>query len=373
MLFSVSEIDVLRLLRWCRYIPRERLTAVFPQELLDGLAFLRLIKLYQKHDAYVLTGNGNRFLDAHLEGLPPAIRPSYREQDYEKRAGTAAFFLTAYRAGLSVFHIDAEALEENGACYLTALSRVRGLNPWGSTRVAALIRLGGSVCGVYGVEGGKGTLSLLDELKTLRNNTESLQGADRSLIFTGESSESICEALGTKSGEAKGRLLTYGEILSSVSIPVYLIPCDAVGIRQLRLLSRKNYRTVMTRVALRENYIPPPPEHPEWDALYHNAPLVMAADMDLRRIEKAVYSAQESGYGPISLVCLKGQNKLLRQRYKERGLVNSIFTFSETAESAVGIEGVYTPPVRQYETTKGEVIHAPFIQAAGKDRGPRRG
>lgn len=373
MLFSVREVDILRLLRWCRYIPRERLASVFAESLIEGLALLKLIKLYQKHDAYVLTSKGNRFLDEHIPGLPPAIRPSYREEDFKRRARTADFVITAYQAGFPVLQTEVSALEENGACYLTALSRVKGLNPWGSTRVSALIRLGNFVCGVYTVDGERVAISLLDELKTLRNNTEEVPGADRALLYTGESYESICEALDEKSLAPRGKVLTYGEALSNVSIPVFLLPSDEVGLRQLRLLSQKDYRRAMTRAALKENYRPPPPERPEWDALYHNAPFLMAADMDLRRIEKAVYSAQESGYGPISLVCLKGQNKLLRQRYKERGLVGSVFTFSDAAEYSGEPANARRKPDRAFETKKGEVIHAPIIQAAGKERGPHRG
>ena len=366
VLFSTSEIDVLRLLRWCRYLPRKELTSVFPEETIQTLSFFRFISLYQKHDAYVLTRAGDRFLDEHFENLPPLVRPSYREDDFIRRARAARFALTAYWAGLTVFHTELSSLDHNAACYLTAQARTKGANPWGSTRVFAILRLGNTVCGVYYVGPGIGKLSVFDEMNAFMNHTGSLKGVSRALIFTGESSEAIYECLGAADRDSEAKLVSYGDAFHRLDLPIYLIPHDQVGAWQLHIMTRTDYREQMAKLALSDYFEMPPAEHPEWDAMYKGTPLIMAADMDVKRLDAAVKSAAKDKSGPAVLVALKGQEKVLSRRYKRRGLARSVNTFRSDKEEVLRALALSSPSDRQFETAKGEVIHAAFNQRKGK-------
>lgn len=368
MLFSTSEIDALKLLRWCRYIPREALTSAFSEEVLRPLVFFRFITLYQKHDAYVLTGAGNRFLTDRLPNLPAPVRPSYKDDDYLRRSRTARFALTVYRSGLSLFQTELAALEEPGACYLTAQARVRGMNPWGSTRLAALLRLGNMICGAHYVESGIGKLSLTDELNALNNSTARFNHITRGLIFTGETYDSILAELKETEEYPTGKMLTYGEAFRKLQLPVFLIPSNEIGAQQLRMMALPNYREKMTGLALGSSGQPPPPDHPEWDAIYQDVPFIMAADMDFHRIDTAAESAIESGMGPAYLVAIKGQEDVLRKRYKATGLAQKVFTFSREKPELKKALSLYTPPDRQYETQEGEVIHVPPFPRHSKDK-----
>ena len=46
MIFTTRDLDILRFLRWCRFVLAEDLTGVFSKAEVQNLEILRLIKLY---------------------------------------------------------------------------------------------------------------------------------------------------------------------------------------------------------------------------------------------------------------------------------------------------------------------------------------
>ncbi len=141
MIFTTRDLDILRFLRWCRFVLAKDLTGVFSKGEVQNLEILRLIKLYQPAQAYTLTAAGNRLLDAAFPKLPAAVAPAYKAADTLRRIRQAKLMTTAYQAGVSVFTTDVSALCEQ-AMFLPMIARTRGFNPWGSTRVAALVHTG---------------------------------------------------------------------------------------------------------------------------------------------------------------------------------------------------------------------------------------
>ena len=345
------------------------MAAAFPGELLDTLQRFRFIKLYQKKRAYVLTEAGNQLLDEHLDDLPTKRRPKYREAEYQRRTRVSRFAVTAYRAGLSVFQTELSALDETGACFLTPQSRTPDSNPWGSARIAAIAHLGDMACAVHYVSPGIGKITLADEMNAFLNNIAHLENVSPSIIYTGRSYEEIVSVITERSDGSDAKLLSYGDAFLHVPFPVFLVPCTETGAQQLHMMMLPNYRAHMTSLALGTTKTPPPEEHPEWDAIYNGVPFVMAADMDLHRIDAAAESAKADGYEPICLIALKGQEKVLRKRYKATGLAQKVFTFSRERPEVISAIALYTPPDRPFETTKGEVIHVPPIQTKRKALG----
>ena len=112
MIFTTRDLDILRFLRWCRFVLAEDLTGVFSKAEVQNLEILRLIKLYQPAQAYTLTAAGNRLLDAAFPKLPVAVAPAYKAADTIRRIRQAKLMLTAYQAGVSVFTTDVSALCE---------------------------------------------------------------------------------------------------------------------------------------------------------------------------------------------------------------------------------------------------------------------
>ena len=148
MIFTTRDLDILRFLRWCRFVLAEDLTSAFYKAEVQNLEILRLVKLYSPAQAYTLTAAGNRLLDAAFPKLPAAVAPAYKAADTLRRIRQAKLMTTAYQAGVSVFTTDISALCEQ-AMFLPMIARNRGSNPWGSTRVAALLHTGNLMCAIH--------------------------------------------------------------------------------------------------------------------------------------------------------------------------------------------------------------------------------
>ena len=70
--------------------------------------------------------------------------------------------------------------------FLSTLTRERGANPWGSTRVAAIAHLGDLFCAVHYVCPGIGKLSLTDELTAFSNQTARFSDAKHDMMADNE-------------------------------------------------------------------------------------------------------------------------------------------------------------------------------------------
>ena len=192
MIFTTRDLDILRFLRWCRFVLAEDLTNVFSKIEVQNLEILRLIKLYSPAQAYTLTAAGNRLLDI-------------------RRIRQAKLITTAYQAGVPVFTTDVSALCEQ-AMFLPMIARNRGSNPWGSTRVAALLHTGNLMCAIHWVSPGIGCVALTDELTAFQNHTAAIPAKQRAMIFAASSYEEILTELDSGQENQNTRLQTYREV-----------------------------------------------------------------------------------------------------------------------------------------------------------------
>ena len=366
MVLCTDEIEALLLLRWCHFIPVRDFRAVFSKTTLQTLQAFGCITVNEKYNAYILTNRGDRFLSHNFDHIPPSTRRTYRESNVVHRIDSSRFALCAYRAGLSVFTTKQSEIEAEATFYLAALSRTAKNNPWGSSRVIALVHLGDMICGVYPVGSKNAGISMNDELTALNNNTSRFRCKKRGIIFTGRSYEAICSALNTTDTPGKGKHISYGDFYARTSLPTFLIPWNDSDAMQLHMMLHPDFRVRMTMAALGSHWIAPPKEHSEWDAIYEDMPQILAADMDLKRIDAAILSAQACGCAPVCLSAISGQADFLRKHYKPDGLVKKVVTFSNGKDAVREELTLHTPSDRLFVTKKGAVIHAPPIKNAGK-------
>ena len=92
-----------------------------------------------------------------------------------------------------------------------------------------------------------------------------------------------------------------------LQLPVHLLLCDDTGAVQLQIMTVPDYRRKLTQAALKNQYRPPPKDIPAWDALFQGMPFVMAADMDLRRIDAAIQTASANNMKQIAIAALERQ------------------------------------------------------------------
>lgn len=363
MIFTTRDLDILRFLRWCRFVLAEDLTGVFSKVEVQNLEILCLIKLYCPAQAYMLTASGNRLLDAAFPKLPAAVAPAYKAADTIRRIRQAKLMTTAYQAGVSVFTTDVSALCEQ-AMFLPMIARNRGSNPWGSTRVAALLHTGDLMCAIHWVSPGIGCVALTDELTAFQNHTAAIPAKQRAMIFVASSYEKIIAELETVQENRNTRLQSYREVYDCLKLPLFLLPCNGTGCLQLRIMGAPNYRELLAKIILKSKYVPPPENRPMYDALYQGAPFIMAADMDLRRVDAAVDAARLDGLSQIALAALPEQvDAVLNHRYRETGKAR-VFTITESAlRELLGSTAPYTPPDLPFYTSEGSVLDVPPLKA----------
>ncbi len=117
----------------------------------------------------------------------PELAQSYHKDAIQRRLRLAGLILTAYRGYVDPFTTTTENLLHSPSLFLSAVTRSRGANPWGSTRIAAIARLGDLLCAAHYVCPGIGKMALTDELHAFTNQTARFRDARRAFLFAGES------------------------------------------------------------------------------------------------------------------------------------------------------------------------------------------
>jgi len=333
----------------------------------ENLAALGLVKRHEKSGALVLTGKGFEFLQTLLGNIPRPALP-YHDYAVQRRLRVSRLAVTAYRAGVDIFKGTPEELAESPSLALSTYTRGRGSNPWGSTRVAAITRLENCLYAMHYVCPGIGKLALMDELAAFSNQTARFHDTRRAFLFAGDSYRDLICELERPPDREDAKLLNYGGVYRCLQLPVHLLSCDATGAVQLQIMAVPDYRQKLTMAALKNQYRPPPPDVPEWDAMFQNTPFVLAADMDLRRVDAALRAARARGCRQIALAALEGQaEKILFSRYRDTGLARVFVLTAEAVSMTTSRKPApYSPPRTQFMTEKGDVVDAPPIQTHRK-------
>ena len=367
-------MDVLRLLCWCQNVRPDDLSSISTETERENLITLGLIKRHQRSDTLLLTNSGRAFLQAALEGDVPNLTLSYHDAAIERRVRLSSLMMTAYHAGINVFTITANSLAEPSTLFITAITRSRGHNPWGSARVGAIAHLGSTYYAVHYIYSGIGRMAVNDELAAFHNHTNFGKDTQRAFLFAGASYADIIEELKVRDEKRDTKLIRYSEAYRGLHYPVHLLSCDETGARQLQIMCVPNYREKLAGLMLKGAYQPPPDDAPAWDGMFNGSPFVVGVDMNLRRIDAAVKFAKKKDCLPILLAALDGQgDAVLLSRYRDAGDAK-VYTVTEKVLTKLFDRkpSIYTPPRTPYLTGKGDVIDAPLIKTAGKTGGSHR-
>lgn len=374
MLFSVRDVDVLRLLCWCQNIRPQDLNSISTKAERENLMALGFIKLHERSGTLTLTGSGRALLELIFNGAIPSLSLSYHGAAIERRIRLSRLMLSAYRAGIDVFASEVNVAREIPSLFLTSITRTRGRNSWGSSRVAAIVSLGGIYYAAHYVCPGIGRMAVNDELAAFHNHTNFGKNTQRAFFFAGESYPNIIEELKVRDEKKDMKLIRYSEAYRGLRAPIHLLSCDETGTQQLQIMAVPAYREKLARLMLRSAYQPPPKEIASWDGLYNGRPFVIGTDMDLRRIDAAIKIAKQQRCLPIALAALEGQGSaILLRRYADPGYATVYKVTDHVLAELLGrTPSLYTPPRTQFLTEKGDVVDAPLIKAPGKAGGSHR-
>ena len=297
----------------------------------------------------------------------PALTKSYHNAAIQRRLRQSGMAAMAYYGAVNIFSASHEELSQSPSLFLSTITRRYEMNPWGNVRIAAIANLGGTLYAVHYVCPGIGKLALTDELTAFTNQTARFRDTRRAFIFAGESYTDILTEL-EQTDKTNTKLILYGDAYRSLQLPVHLLSCNDTGAVQLQIMAVPDYRKKLTQAALKNQYQPSPKDVPVWDALFQGLPFVMAADMDLRRIDAAICAAHGQGIKQIAVAALRGQAEtVLFPCYRDPGLARVFVLTDEAISEVTGRPPLpYTPPRTQFITPKGDVIDAPPFQTHGK-------
>ena len=351
MIFCHRDVDILKLLCWCQFIQPRDLRGIASDAERKNLMGLGLIRRHEKSGALLLTSKGQLLLEHLLDGTVPQTTRAYHPPLIERRIRVSRLVVTAYHGGVNPFTFGPEELDSPAALFLPSMAH-----------------LGDSLCAMHYVCPGIGKLALMDELAAFSNQTARFRDVGRAFIFAGDSYKSVLSELNRPMERKDSKLLTYGGAYRCLQLPVHLLSCDSTGAVQLQIMAVPDYRRKLTQAALKGQYRPPPDDAPEWDAMFQGVPFVLAADMDLRRINAAIRTARSRGFPQIAMAALEGQaEQVLFPRCRDKNLAR-VFVLTADAISAVTGRkpAPYVPPRTQFTTSKGDVADAPLIQAHRK-------
>ena len=235
VLFSVRDVDVLRLLCWCQNIRPQDLNSISTKVERENLMALGFIKLHERSGTLTLTGSGRAFLELIFNGAIPSLSLSYHGAAIERRIRLSRLMLSAYQAGIDVFASEVNVAREIPSLFLTSITRTRGRNSWGSSRVAAIVSLGGIYYAAHYVCPGIGRMAVNDELAAFHNHTNFGKNTQRAFLFAGSSYESVIEELKNQDEKRNERLIRYGEAYHCLHAPIHLLSCDETGAQQLQI------------------------------------------------------------------------------------------------------------------------------------------
>ena len=177
-----------------------------------------------------------------------------------------------------------------------------GFSHWGSTAYMTLY--------VSAQNTGFVMTNELGHLHNLASVFSETLDTPQALILAGESYQSVYEVLTKKTlskRHGKKGFVDYSEAYQKLSIPACIVSCDNTGVMQLAVMRQTDYRARIAQAAFGARWDSKDDGIPEADGHVDGNPLVIAVDMDLRRLDRVCTAAVRQGRKEIMVAALEGQ------------------------------------------------------------------
>ena len=240
-------------------------------------------------------------------------KPYTNASALRRRLEVASCALTALRAGIDVLpdNIDALSIQPSffpafglrtGEANLMNAASCVGFGHWGD-KGYMLQYVGTDSSGMY----------MANELRHFHNLSSIFSGGlntPLAMIFAGESYIDIHKQLNIKvpsKRHGKHGFYDFWDVYRKSDMPVHLLSCDETGAMQLAIMRQPGYIAKIAGTAFGADWLPCDEEIPEADGHVRGNPLVIAVDMEARRVNKVCESARCFGRSEVMVAALKGQ------------------------------------------------------------------
>ena len=130
------------------------------------------------------------------------------------------------------------------------------------------------------------------------------------ILFAGDSYRAVYEVLTQKTRSdrnGKKGFVDYSQAYPQLGIPACLLSCDDTGALQLSIMRQASYHARIAQAAFGARWKAEDGRLPEADGQVDGNPLVIAVDMDLRRLDRVCRDARQQNRKEILVAALEGQ------------------------------------------------------------------
>jgi len=373
LLLTVRELELLKLLCWCRTVPPpEAWTADIYNEN-DVLIWENLgLVAVSRNGKYIRPRpNAYKMLETAGYSFYGDVTPQTKQHTLDRWNTAAKIVFTFHSAGIDVFNDTAGHSPDIYISALAAKSRSIG-NPFGSTKFYGIFQTSETLYLVFYAD--DAGVYFQKELTLFHSYIDRSPIQKTGLIFMGSSSLEIGDTVfhvrsPTEQAKKKYNTDSFGKIFSTTSLPVHFVPLGREGAQMLRYIAMPQYRERLTKLILRRSYQPPYDGLPDTDAVHYQPPHLPAAitlDMDIKRIDRAIIAAKEHGFPKIVLYALPEQMSFLREHYK--GQADVIMVNTAGLEKELGAVWDGQEKKAPYFTKEGRCIDVADFAVCRKNK-----
>ena len=311
------DIELLRIAAKYRRLPpgvTGRLGFAALSDEISLLSAAGLVKVSRDGEHMRLSEAGCELLSRYgHECDPGADKPYSNRSTLRRRLDVSSVALTALRAGIDILPDNIDDLSTQPSFFPAFAFRDGETNLLSAATCAGFGHWGDKGYILQYVSPDRSGMYLSNELRQLYNLSSIFSGGlntPLAMVFAGESYMDIHKQLNScaaSNRHGKRGYKDYWDVYRISDMPIHLLSCDETGAIQLAIMRQPGYIAKIAKTALGADWTPLDEGIPEADGHVRGSPLVIAADMDVRRVFRVCESARGLGRPEVLVAALKGQ------------------------------------------------------------------
>ena len=304
MLFDSRDLSFLKLAGRYKWLP---------YDMLGKFGFDDLVCEVKKlaHNDYICISKNKKYIYPSPQGYsllhnlgyaydPGVKKPYTGSPTLRRRLEVDEIMLTCLRAGIDVCRDNIDSLQHqpvffpafaiHDATKFMSTANFSGFGHWGN-KAYMLQYVGSESVGMYM---GKET-EYFERLASIFDKSLKTPSA---LILAGSSYEQVHKQIHDAAPSKRHGVKSFNDfwdVYRKTDLPVHLLSCDELGAKQLALMCRPDYNAKIARASFGADWVTHDNEIPEADGCYESDPVVIVADMNLRRLDRVCAAAKELG------------------------------------------------------------------------------
>ncbi len=295
MLYDRRDFGLLRLAGAYQWLPLAALRSLSPLKQLyreaELLSMMGLLTFSRSNEYLMPSPQGYQFLQSFdLDCQSPTKRPYANSPTLRHRLEIGSILFTCLGAGIEPALDKVERLKRQPVFLPAFALRTGGGNLMNAAGCAGFGHWGDTAYMVQYVSENNPGFFMNNELAHPHNLASVFSerlDTPQTLLMAGESYRSIYAVLSkitpTQRNGKKG-FVDYSQAYPRLGIPACLLSCDDTGALQLAIMRQTDYRAQIAQAAFGARWSPEDSRIPEADGQVDGNPLVIAVDMDLRRL-----------------------------------------------------------------------------------------